>query len=122
MHHQKLYVTLETQVDNNLIKNRAEFNYVINKSMSLSFAGICFYNSGSEVGGVKPKVSPIGKSSSEFDVFALSRFAYASRDARDVCDVRDVRATRATRQINMDASGRTGGIWTQNLLLVALVI
>ncbi len=28
---------------------------------------------GSEVGGVKPKVPPTGKSSSEFDVFALSR-------------------------------------------------
>ena len=38
----------------------------------------------SEVGGAKPKVSPTGKSSSEFDVFALSRFAYASRDVRDV--------------------------------------
>ena len=41
-----------------------------------------------EVGGVEPKVSPTGKSSSEFDVFALSRFAYASRDVRGVLCVR----------------------------------
>ena len=34
--------------------------------------------------------------------------------------MRDVRAS--DRQINMDASGRTGGIWTQNKLLVARVI
>ena len=34
--------------------------------------------------------------------------------------MRDVRAS--DRQINMDASGRTGGIWTQNMLLVARVI
>jgi len=34
----------------------------------------------SEVGGVKPQVPPSGKSSSELDVFALSRYAYASRE------------------------------------------
>ena len=42
----------------------------------------------SEVGGAKPKVSPTGKSSSEFDVFALSRFANAPRDVRGVLCVR----------------------------------
>ena len=46
----------------------------------------------SEDVSVKPKVPPTGKSSSEFEVFALSRYAYASRDVRDVracraCDV-----------------------------------
>ena len=38
----------------------------------------------------KTQGSPTGKSSSAFDVFALSRFAYASRDVRDVRDVRVV--------------------------------
>ena len=56
-----------------------------------------------EVGGVKPKVPPTGKSSSEFDVFALSRYAYASRDVRDV---RDVRACRARRRARDRSIGR----------------
>jgi len=53
---------------------------------------------GSEVGGVKPKVPPTGKSSSEFDVFALSRYAYASRDVRDVRACRAYDVARATDQ------------------------
>ena len=44
-----------------------------------------------------PKVSPNGKSSSEFDVFALSRYAYASRDVRDVRDVPCVRRRARAR-------------------------
>ncbi len=48
-----------------------------------------------EVGGVIPKVSPTGSSSSEFDVFALSR--YASRDISCVtCRACDI--ARATDQ------------------------
>ena len=42
----------------------------------------------SEVGVAKPKVSLTGNSSSEFDVFVLSRFAYASRDVSGVSCVR----------------------------------
>ena len=53
----------------------------------------------SEVGGVEPKVPPTGNSSSEFDVFALSRYAYAPRDVR-AC----VRATSRARQINRGRS------------------
>ena len=41
--------------------------------------------------GVKTEGSPTGKSSSEFDVFALSRFEYASRD---VCDAHVVLCVR----------------------------
>ena len=44
--------------------------------------------------------SPTGNSSSEFDVFALSRFAYASRD------MRDVRAVRATSRVRDRSIGR----------------
>ena len=55
--------------------------------------------SASEVGGVIPKVSPTGNSSSEFDVFALSRYAYASRDVRDVRDVPCVRRRARDRSI-----------------------
>ena len=57
-----------------------------------------------EVGGVEPKVSPTGKSSSEFDVFALSRFAYASRDVRDVRGVPCVRRRARDRSIGLDRS------------------
>ena len=57
-----------------------------------------------EVGGVEPKVSPTGKSSSEFDVFALSRFAYASRDVRDVRGVPCVRRRARDRSIGRDRS------------------
>ena len=57
----------------------------------------------SEVGGAKPKVSPTGKSSSEFDVFALSRFAYASRDVRDVRGVPCVRRRARDRSITRGA-------------------
>ena len=56
-----------------------------------------------EVGGVEPKVSPTGKSSSEFDVFALSRFAYASRDVRDVRGVPCVRRRARDRSITRGA-------------------
>ena len=53
----------------------------------------------SEVGGVKPKVPPTGKSSSEFDVFALAHDAHASREVRDGRDVPCVRRrARATDQ------------------------
>ena len=52
----------------------------------------------SEVGGVKPKVPLTGKASSEFDVFALSRYAYASRDVRDVRACRACDVARATDQ------------------------
>ena len=72
-----------------------------------------------DVGGVEPKVSPTGNSSSEFDVFALSRYAYASRDVR-AC----VRRRARDRSIGRDRSkgpeirlrlGRSGRIF---LLLV----
>ena len=45
-----------------------------------------------------------GKSSSEFDVFALSRFAYASRDVRDVRGVPCVRRRARDRSIGRDRS------------------
>ena len=57
----------------------------------------------SEVGGVEPKVSPTGNSSSEFDVFALSRYAYASRDVRDVRGVPCVRRRARDRSITWGA-------------------
>ena len=48
---------------------------------------------------MKTEGSPTGKSSSEFDVFALSRFAYASRGVREVRGVPCVRRrARATDQ------------------------
>ena len=58
--------------------------------MKLDF---CHTSPGIFIGGwgVEPKVSPTGKSSSEFDVFALLRFKYASRDVRDVRGVPCVR-------------------------------
>ena len=59
---------------------------------------------GSEVGRVEPKVSPTGKLSFEFDVFALSRFAYASRDVRDVRGVPCVRRRARDRSIGRDRS------------------
>ena len=58
----------------------------------------------SEVGGVKPKVPPTGKSSSEFDVFALSRFAYATRDVRDVRGAPCERRRACDRSIGRDWS------------------
>ena len=83
----------------------------------------------SEVGGAKPKVSPTGKSSSEFDVFALSRFAYASRDVRDVHGVPCVR--RRARQINgvrVQSGGGSQiffpwlGRFRENVLLLLLLL
>ena len=58
----------------------------------------------SEVGGVEPKVSPTGKSSSEFDVFALSRYACASHGVRDVRGVPCVRRRARDRSIGRDRS------------------
>ena len=69
--------------------------------MPARISGLCsaaFCNL-SEFGNVIPKVSPNGKSSSEFDVFALSRYAYASRDVRDVRDVPCVRRRARDRSI-----------------------
>ena len=63
------------------------------------FIGIRTHAHTLEVGGVMPKVSPTGNSSSEFDVFALSRYAYASRDVRDVRDVPCVRRRARDRSI-----------------------
>ena len=56
-----------------------------------------------EVGGAKPKVSPTGNSSSEFDVFALSRYAYASRYMRDVRDMPCMRRRARDRSITRGA-------------------
>ena len=79
-----------------------------------------------KLGGAKPKVSPTGKSNSEFDVFALSRFAYASRDVRDVRGVPCVRRRARDRSIGRDRSedpeiglrlSRSGRIFLLLLLL-----
>ena len=83
----------------------------------------------SEVGGVKPKVSPTGNSSSEFDVFALSRHACASRDVRDVRGVPCVRRRARDRSIGRVRSEgpeirlrlrRSGRIFLLLLLLLLL--
>ena len=57
---------------------------------------------GSEVGGVEPKVPPTGNSSSEFDVFALSRYR-VTRTRRvtcvRACDVARARQSNRARSV-----------------------
>ena len=82
-----------------LICNAFACNLILGSKLINWSCSACYIG----VGGGKTEGSPNGNSSSEFDVFALSRYVYASRDVRDVRDVSCVRRRARDRSITRGA-------------------